>query len=571
VGLFFALYLLMYSIFTLGMTEAVTYQLEILETPFVFEQRQCDKTVVIKTFNQNKLVSKKRYGYVTKEEVYEQLKNGNEINLTRCYIKDFSIAEYKRQIDFEELSYIEIRNFKAENTFFDCDLRTDFSYTNFLEGVNFNDAVFSHGNVSFFQCKFLEGNVDFKRTHFGNGEISFQYADFGNKDVTFSSAVFYGGVVSFVNAIFNDGQVNFKSVNFNNCKVKFHYAKFGIGDISFQKTKFGNQTFDCRRIEFGTGKIDFRRAVFGDGYITFDESEIISGKFNFRSARFGNNDMSFYMMNFGDGDVLFENVNFGTGHVTFAETISKHLSFKGSRLNIYLNLRVKESNSIDLSDTVLRDIIDLKPVNHAVNINILYLNGMRNLGRIIIDWNKNKVKQLIKNQTNTTLKQKAEQFNLLKEDFHLNGQYEDEDEAYIQFKRFEQRADVKGALEEGGLELIKLPYYIFRWLVFDKMGLYATNPLRVLFSMIVIYIGFSFTFFTLHFLHLGDIVNSVGAIDTLHYIQISFYHSAITFLTIGYGDYYPTAYSRGLSIIEGWTGLFLMSYFTVAFVRKILR
>jgi hypothetical protein len=552
------------------MNTTVTYQIEILDSPFEFESRKCDKTVLVKTLVQNQLISKKRFGFVAKETIYNDLKNGKEINLSRCYIKDFSIAEYKKSIDFEVSSHIDVSSFIAENAFFDCDLRTDFSFTNFNQGVNFENTTFSHGNVSFFQCEFNEV-VNFKNAHFGNGEISFQYVDFGNENVLFNSVVFAGGVVSFVNANFNNGQANFNSVNFNNSKVKFHYAKFNKGDISFQKAKFGNQTFDCRKVEFGSGKIDFRRAVFGDGFVTFDEAEVIDGKFNFRFVRFGNNDISFSQVDFGKGDVLFEDVNFGKGHVSFVQSKSKRLSFKGSRLDVYLDLKVAECDTLDLSDTVLRDIIDLKPVTQNVRINTIYLDGMRNLGKIVIDWKENNVEYLIRNQRKTSFRQKSEEFNILKEAFRINGQYEDEDRAYIQFKRFEQRADIKESLKKGGLSLLMLPYYIFRWLVFDKMGLYATNPLRVLFSMILIYIGFSLSFFMLHALKLGDIINSVGAVEALNYLEISFYHSAITFLTIGYGDFYPTAYSRGLSIVEGWTGLFLMSYFTVAFVRKILR
>jgi len=39
----------------------------------------------------------------------------------------------------------------------------------------------------------------------------------------------------------------------------------------------------------------------------------------------------------------------------------------------------------------------------------------------------------------------------------------------------------------------------------------------------------------------------------------SFYHSAITFLTIGYGDHYPYRGIRWVSSLEGFSGLFLMS------------
>jgi hypothetical protein len=49
------------------------------------------------------------------------------------------------------------------------------------------------------------------------------------------------------------------------------------------------------------------------------------------------------------------------------------------------------------------------------------------------------------------------------------------------------------------------------------------------------------------------------------------YYSAITFFTIGYGDYFAEGYLKPFAAFEGFTGVFLMSYFTVAFVRKILR
>jgi len=552
-------------------SRVATYKVEVLDESFHFEKNDCKQTVIVKTFVENKLVSKTKYGLVLKEEIYEYLKNGQDIKLDRCYIKDFSISEYKKSIDFEDLTHITLNNFSAENAFFDCTLRTDFSYIIFTGIVKFNDSVFAHGNVSFYQCEFSDSDLEFKNVEFGVGEISFQYVNFGIGDVSFGFAKFYGGVVSFVNANFNDGDANFNNVDFYDSKVKFHYTKFGKGDVSFQKSKFGNQTLDFRRVEFGDGRVDFRRAVFADGYIVFDESEFNSGRVNFRSARFGNNDMSFKMVDFGEAEVLFENVIFGTGSLSFAQSTSKYLSFKGARLDVALDLCVKKADVIDLSETIVRDIIDLKTINHRVNIKTLYLNGMRNLGRIIIDWEDNNALQLITSQQKTTLRQKSEQFNILKEDFHLSGKYEDEDQAYIQFKRYELIADYKDAIKKGGKEFLKLPAYGFRWLIFDKMGKYATSPLRVLFSMLLIYVSFSLIYLVLPIIKFGSIVNSVGATDGMSYTQTCFYHSAITFLTIGYGDYYPTGFSRGISIIEGWMGLFLMSYFTVAFVRKILR
>ena len=549
-----------------------TYQIEILDEFFQFEENKSDQTVVVKTYIENKLVSITKYGLVSKDKIYALLKRGEDINLNRCYVKGFSISEFKKSIGQDDLTYIDVNNFVAENAFFDCSLRIDFSYINFKGLVKFNETVFSHGNVSFYQSHFTHNSpVEFKYAEFGNGEISFQFVVFNNQTTYFTGVKFYGGVVSFVNANFNNGDILFNNVDFYNSRVKFHFAKFGEGAVNFNKTYFGDKLVDFRKVEFGSGRVDFRRAAFGDCFVNFDEAEIIKGKFNFRSARFGNNDISFKLVNFGDADVLFENVNFGTGQLSFSESTSKYISFKGSRLDVFLDLCVKRAEIIDLSQTVLRDIVDVKPINHKVNIKILYLNEMRNLGRIIIDWKDNNVLELIRNQKKTTLRQKSEQFNILKENFEVSGQYNDEDKSYIQFKRFELKADYQEALREGGSRFFTIPNYLFRWLIFDKMGLFATNPLRVLFSMLVIYILFSFTYFALTLFGNGGIVNSVGAVDGLSAIQTSFYHSAITFLTIGYGDYYPTGISRGVSILEGWSGLFLMSYFTVAFVRKILR
>ncbi len=87
--------------------------------------------------------------------------------------------------------------------------------------------------------------------------------------------------------------------------------------------------------------------------------------------------------------------------------------------------------------------------------------------------------------------------------------------------------------------------------------------------MLAWFVVFSFVYYLLMVTTSADIIASVD--DQLTMIARSFYHSAITFLTIGYGDHYPFGSIRWVSSIEGFFGLFLMSYFTVAFVRKVLR
>jgi len=167
---------------------------------------------------------------------------------------------------------------------------------------------------------------------------------------------------------------------------------------------------------------------------------------------------------------------------------------------------------------------------------------------------------------------KAEQFRILKENFNKNGRYSDEDKAYVEFKRHERRALLEEIQQSSKSNLIwEYPYYWFKVLVFDRIGLYATEPLRVMVSMLIFYMFFSILYILFSYLGWGQIIPSMQSPEHLSIVGKSFYFGAITFFTIGYGDYYPIGIMRWISSFEGFIGVFLMSYFTVAFVRNILR
>ena len=123
--------------------------------------------------------------------------------------------------------------------------------------------------------------------------------------------------------------------------------------------------------------------------------------------------------------------------------------------------------------------------------------------------------------------------------------------------------------EKPFFAIYKYPLYWFKLGLFDRAGLYATSPVRVLITMLTCFVVFSLVYYFMLLWSPADIIASVD--DQLSMMARSFYHSAITFLTIGYGDHYPYGAVRWVSAIEGFFGLFLMSYFTVAFVRKVLR
>jgi hypothetical protein len=354
--------------------------------------------------------------------------------------------------------------------------------------------------------------------------------------------------------------------------VDFHYSVFGDCDISFERTEFGNSKVDFRTVDFGSGRINFNRSLFGNGELNFEGATSKAGKIQFKKAVMSSGPKNFNLMGMDDTDISFEKTEFGSGAVSFCESRFQTLSLKSCHLDDYFDLRLAKANLLDLSDTIARDIIDLEPYDFPVDIKTIDISGMRLVGKLYVSWKYNKCKDSILSQEGTTLRQKSEQFRILKENFNGTGKYEDEDNAYVMFKRYEAKSWLTQQKEKGGIsKSVSYVPYGFQWLVFDKIGLYATSPSRVLVSVILFWLLFGSVYYFIDISGLGKTVSSVGNPDNLSALVQSYYHSAITFFTIGYGDVYPMGLSRILSGIEGFIGVFMMSYFTVAFVRKVQR
>ncbi|MCE3260408.1 MAG: Ion channel, partial [Bacteroidetes bacterium] len=314
---------------------------------------------------------------------------------------------------------------------------------------------------------------------------------------------------------------------------------------------------------------------FNDGDVSFEGVEFGNGKVSFRSSVFGHGHKSFHLADFAHGEAQFDYVDFGTGEISFNKARVADISFTGCHLNCYTDLRFGECRLIDLSNTIVRDILDVKPEEEKVIIQEMNLSGMRILGRIFIDWRANDVYDLIYNQKKTSLFQKAEQFRILKENFRNNGQYDDEDESYVEFKRCESKAQLEDrtSAHHHNRFLATIIYY-FQKYMFDYIGRYATAPTRVLMNVVVAIIVYGLLYF-----FIGNYLPELGHVSTTLPVELNsatnfftcMYYSAITFFTIGYGDYFGGGIIKLLAVLEGFSGVFLMSYFTVAFVRKILR
>lgn len=573
-----------------------SYKVKIRNKKFITKDNiEYDSSVSISFYDEFKReIEYVELAYVDVQNIYELIEKGEDINLDYCYVENFSISTYRSKRNINCCDLVKINLISAKGAIFESKIETDFSHiqtqslifkdASFINGkVNFNNSIISE-TADFTHVLFYNGNVDFNSTEFGDRETIFKNSYFGNGTKDFQDTKYNKGFVSFVNVEFNkgdcvfvnadfsDGTVSFKISRFGDGKVDFHYSKFGNGDISFERTEFGNGKIDFSKIEFGNGKVNFNRSVFGKGVKTFEASSFDKGKLTFKRAAFVEGKINFEQVEYQKTIIIFDKSTFGHSNLSFNKSNIKSISIASSHLDKYFDFRLSKCKSIDLSNTIVRDIIDFKPFDFKVNISEINFAGMRLLGKIYIDWDKNKVKELIYKQKKSTLETKADQFRILKQNFNQTGQYNDEDKAYIEFKRCESKDNLQKSVKKDKRNSIwAYPSYWFKDLVFDKAGLYATDPMRVLWSMVITYVFFSVIFVLIYYINAGGFSVDDGPVGFMNYLGRSFYFSAITYLTVGYGDICPIGQNRWLASVEGFVGVFLMAYFTVAFVRKILR
>ncbi len=464
---------------------------------------------------------------------------------------------------------INLANF--EKTLF---LKGSVSFANciFEEGdPNFNSAIFYDGNVSFYNTNFVKGTKNIKNTRWGKGFKNFQYSFWGNGEALFANSIFDDGDIWFVNTTFAEGELSFKIAQLGIGKLYFKFSIFENTRMNFERIEYKNGIIDFSKTEINKGKINFNKSTFNIATIDFSESEINNVKFTFKNVYFKEGLFSFEDSILKETSLVLNKSIFKDVLLLFRNAHINELSLNACQINNYCDLRLKYCNNLDLSEVFLKDIVDISNEKYPTAIKSLNVFGTRLTGKMFISWSKNNVYPLIQNST-THNKQKAWQYNLLKQNFSIIRQYNDEDMAYVAFKREELKA------KQQQIKTLPTIKKIITWLsiyfekiVFDKMGLYATSPVRVFTSVLVLWFVFGLIFILFDWLRIGKTWSSVGNHDQISVIAQSFYHSAITFFTIGYGEVFPQGASRIISAIEGFFGVFMMSYFTVAFVRKILR
>jgi len=593
------------------------YKVEKVNRKFTLEEGLVlSQTAIVSLFDKRgKKIRTLELGIVDFSEFFLSIVKEEPIHLDACYIENFSLSAFRKQKGIKKNQAVSIPSLKITNSFLSASETIDFSYTKSTPaGIDFSNSIFwaqalnfSHcrwSNVQFENVSFYSEAINFKQSSFGKGDLSFKMATFcyypstarknlqinferasfgeGRLDFTrshfqnasllFSNAQLSGREVLFVGAEFQKVRLNFKALTLNKGSLDFHFANFEQGDLIFDRATFGKASLDFSGTEFQRGKINFNRTELNNMDLVFESMEMNKGKILFRQNLFNYGSINFESADLSAAEVLFDNVDFGRVTATFFKARVYQLSFLACHLNAYFNLQVRSCQYMDLSGTVVRDIVDIKSYRFKPEIKILKLSGLLLVGHIYLDWKTNNVKDLILNQEKSH-RNKSEQFRILKENYHSLGQYNAEDEAYVAFKRSEAKADLEEVRKSGSVfqKVISYLEHGLKWLVFDKIGLYATSPGRVLLSMVFTYLFFVLLYFALPLFFQTDLLPSFDRPEELNHLGKALYHSIVTFLTIGYGDYYPSGIIRWISGFEGFMGLFLISYFTVAFVRKVLR
>jgi hypothetical protein len=113
----------------------------------------------------------------------------------------------------------------------------------------------------------------------------------------------------------------------------------------------------------------------------------------------------------------------------------------------------------------------------------------------------------------------------------------------------------------------QMVFRFFEWLIADLTTAYGTRWLRLLFWWVFIINIFALLYTKYDLIQTQSILNT-NSIDFWE----GLYFSAITFFTLGYGDYIPkNGVSQFLASIEAMLGAFFVAAFIAVFSRKFMR
>jgi len=449
-------------------------------------------------------------------------------------------------------------SFKGSN--FDSD--RDISF----EGMEFND----NSCLCFEDTKYSAENISFNRTNFG-GSVSFRKAEFS-------------GPVSFVDVWFHaEAVVNFSMANFRNT-VNYEGSEQNSVRLLQGKFDFSNATFH-QLVEFkgeGTKNINKKqyRLVFSDS-VNFSGASFLQGV-DFSSTRFPPdtifNDANLQKSDFSEAD-LSGLENFSTASFDGANLSSTNFS------NANLMGVSMERVQLNRSELLGTNLIGTKLFGALL--------GDARINRKTTFWLDQEEKSEITNNSPLPVRLLRQFKRTLRK---LSGR-RGTDPFCVYDPRYrgkdgeddlEKAAEVYGTLEtlaqENSLPVlasecflgrkdIQLKQYwqdgnwmmVSRSLVPNMVARYGDSPLRVLLTGLT-----TVTISGVLYYHFELIENTQS--DAPLTMIDSIYFSALTFTTLGYGDFNPTnTAGQALAVAETSVGVILLAILVFVFGRRATR
>ena len=503
-----------------------------------------------------------------------EIRKGTTIDFSFCFIDKASYDKIIESLD-DSVDYIYGRFSVIDVPFSPRVKNVSMSF----EGATFRDRV-SFGQNTFEHCATFDRVIFEGLAWFGsaifNSSAGFNHATFSSWS-TFHEAKFNRGA-SFDKASFSD-HTSFQFSVFNG--ASFNNVTFS-GEVSFYNVTF-------------SGLASFNNAVFSK-IATFADAKFATASFYrtiFSAGASFNNATSSGLASFVyatfSGLVTFQGVTFSSEtsfnnavfleEASFSDAELSNAAFDFSRMEKGLSLRNIKADGLNLNGSRIRDLtisseqekemsLSLREalITESVTVNVPRLKTL-DVYRATIDrplkirWNDN-VNYAIRDKLKRTEEYEkieniheyvGEEMLLLKENYRKQGWYDDEDNAYVEFKRVQRKT------LSFGKKTVSL--------VADVIGVYGTKPQRVALSMLVTMLFFAL----LYFIFWPDFTTMDPAAGFADRAVNSLYTSGIIFVTIGFTEMIPTGIPMFLIIVEGFMGLFLMAYFTISFSRKVLR
>jgi hypothetical protein len=504
---------------------------------------------------------------------------------------------------------------------------SEFREAEFEERANFYGARFG-GEAGFRETEF-GGDSDFGSAEFG-AEANFRFVEFG-AEANFDGAEFrgvsyfsrpefggeanfrfveFGGEANFGGAEFG-GDSEFKETEFGE-KANFRRAEFG-GETEFRNTEFGGRESDFRDAEF-IDRSDFRDAEFVDRSL-FRDAEFggnsdfsrvgFGGRTDFRDVEFGG-EAEFREAEFG-GRSDFNDAEFGGWSDFYRAEFNKSISFDNSTLND-VNFGETEASVIHLEDTIIHEAEIQQPEDRSTfhdftgatlgDVTIQKENCDHNLfdyfrfyrtdfdGFDFTDYkdelgSKPEIHEFGHNsdyeQEETPAGLEATYLKA-KDGAKKVGDHELASKFFVkemQYRRDRYKHEIEND-RVGWKRRIKLEFKRgINWLYEVTSG-YGEKPRRVIETAVLVVFFFAFLYPLDGIRRVQDgsaQVLTYGSANSfaerLDLLLESFYFSAVTFTTLGYGDLQPVGYSHALSVAESATGALLIALLIFVFGRSV--